>query len=237
MNRIMNLLNRLVFTLSVICYFCLSSNLYAQTVPNNSNFYAGTDLNASINGTGDSVTLQAIIAHDCPGSISTTDTILLLQNCGGPLVKLGFVSESNISDANGVTTTCASGSFLGRFAAIYENTVPISDYSGCNPVTFRIYPTDRINAENLNNSGSSTSDRLRVFMQMYFAVDSTNSVPSIGANMNPYVCSGSDIEWDPQITDAEDDSLVISFRQPQTGASSGSNISYASGFKSLIIEF
>ncbi|MBT6383347.1 MAG: T9SS type B sorting domain-containing protein [Flavobacteriales bacterium] len=230
MNRIMNLLNRLVFTLSVICYFCLSSNLYAQTVPNNSNFYAGTDLNASINGTGDSVTLQAIIAHDCPGSISTTDTILLLQNCGGPLVKLGFVSESNISDANGVTTTCASGSFLGRFAAIYENTVPISDYSGCNPVTFRIYPTDRINAENLNNSGSSTSDRLRVFMQMYFAVDSTNSVPSIGANMNPYVCSGSDIEWDPQITDAEDDSLVISFRQPQTGASSGSNISYASGF-------
>jgi len=233
MKLTMHLSTRIIIAvLAVFCFSVTHQTAQAQGIQNITNGYSGANLSAEINGTGDSVTFTARIFYDCPTSIAANN-LTLLSNCGTTTSSLPKVSDVEISDVCATQTTdCGAGTFDGESMVVYQGTFPISNFSGCSPATFRIYPTDRTNADNLNNSASATSDRLRVEMELFFALDSTNTTPIFNANGNPYFCAGADNIFDPQVTETDGDSLVFSFRQPQSGSSSagGSNIGYATGF-------
>lgn len=235
MKLTMHLFTRFSVVAATIACLLLATTAFAQPgfLPNsNGQIYSGASISGEMNATQDSLIVTVEVFYDCSVSVSFPDTLLLVSlGCVSGTIPIPNVSDEEITDiCAGSLPSCTGGSSDGEQRIVYRGAVDITTYGACAPATFLVYPYNRMDAANLTNSGSPSSDRLRVFMEYYFSVDSLNTTPSFGANGHPFLCGGTTVNWGPEVAEPDGDSLVFSFRQPQTGISTPSNIGYQTGY-------
>ncbi|MEQ9188790.1 MAG: gliding motility-associated C-terminal domain-containing protein [Cryomorphaceae bacterium] len=235
MKRTMHLFTRFSIVAATICCLLLATTGFAQPgfLPvNTGQVYSGASITGALNGTQDSLIITVEVMYDCSISLAFPDTLLLVSlGCVPGTIPIPNVSDGEITDiCAGSLPSCAGGSSDGERMIVYRGAVDITTYAACSPATFIVYPYNRMDAINLANSASASSDRLRVFMQYNFTTDSLNTTPSFAANGHPFLCGGTTVNWGPQVTEPDGDSLVFSLRQPQTGIATASNIAYQTGY-------
>jgi len=235
MKLTMHLFTRFSVVAATIACLLLATTGFAQPgfLPNsNGQIYSGASISGEMNATQDSLIVTVEVFYDCSVSVSFPDTLLLVSlGCVSGTIPIPNVSDEEITDiCAGSLPSCTGGSSDGEQRIVYRGAVDITTYAACAPATFLVYPYNRMDAANLANSASPSSDRLRVFMEYYFATDSLNTTPSFGANGHPFLCGGTTVNWGPEVAEPDGDSLVFSFRQPQTGIATAANIASQTGF-------
>ncbi len=222
-----------IVAISLFGFFLTISDAAAQSVLNSGDIYSGASMSSRMNATQDSLILTLEVFYDCPTAVAFPGIVTLKSNCVFIDADLPLVLDEEISDVCPATfPICGLGGGVGERRVVYEGPVALAPFAACNPITFRIYPEQRTNTDNLANSATPSSDLMRVNMDLFLVNFASNATPVFGANGHPFVCSGSTTKFDPQVTETEGDSLVFSFSQPLTGAGalSSTPIPYAPGF-------
>ena len=236
MKLTMHLFTRFIAVVAITLFSTLifSGKAVAQSTLNQGEIYSGAVMSSRMNATLDSLIITLEVFYDCPTAVFFPAIVAVKNNCVFATdAELPLLLDEEISDVcPGTFPICGLGGSVGERRVVYEGTVDLATFAACNPVTWRIYPEQRTNTDNLNNSPTSTSDRLRVNMDLYLANFPSNATPVFGSNGHPFICGGAVTKFDPQVTETEGDSLVFSFSQPLSGASAVSSnlIPYAAGF-------
>jgi len=236
MKLTMHLFTRFIAVVAITLFSTLifSGKAVAQSILNQGEIYSGAVMSSRMNATLDSLIITLEVFYDCPTAVFFPAIVAVKNNCVFATdAELPLLLDEEISDVcPGTFPICGLGGSVGERRVVYEGTVDLATFAACNPVTWRIYPEQRTNTDNLNNSPTSTSDRLRVNMDLYLANFPSNATPVFGSNGHPFICGGAVTKFDPQVTETEGDSLVFSFSQPLSGASAVSSnlIPYAAGF-------
>ncbi len=242
MNLTMHLISRqllVVFVCAIAFFGPIASS--AQTLPS-VGAYSGGDLSATLNATQDSIILRLNAYDDCPSTAIFPDSIFFFRN-GSPstitgdfLYRISGPTEVDVVCADSMPYCAAGGSLDGEEHVIYEASLDVTDevaLMGASAfIEYSLFYSNRFDATNLVNVTSS-QDRVRLALDLYLSVDTLNNSPVFGAVERPFICAGTTVGFDPQISEADGDSLVFSLRAAERGATTPTVYSYATGFSAL----
>ncbi|MBK6343826.1 MAG: hypothetical protein IPF41_14895 [Flavobacteriales bacterium] len=192
--------------------------------------FSGANITYVCNG-GNSYTITLDLFLDCAGAPLTPHALSFTNNCGVnftlnniPLVQTNEVSQ--LCGSQLLNSTCNGGTLPGVMHYQFQVTLNLAPCNSwniswaicCRAATqnVQLTPGMYVNAT-LNNLGGLCDQS-----------------PQFGDMTIPYVCVGEPVSYNPQVTDADGNTLVYSFISARFGAPLPTNVTYQPGFTAAV---
>ncbi|HRD53018.1 MAG TPA: hypothetical protein PKY96_10270, partial [Flavobacteriales bacterium] len=194
--------------------------------PVRADHFSGANITYVCNG-GNSYTITLDLFLDCAGAPITPHALNFSNNCGVnfTLNNIPLVATNEVSQLCGsqlLNSTCNGGTQPGVMHYQFQVTLNLSPCNSwniswaicCRSATQNVQTTPGmyVNAT-LNNLGGLCDQS-----------------PQFGDMTIPYVCVGTPVSYNPQVTDADGNTLVYSFISARFGAPAPTNVTYQAGF-------
>ncbi|MBK9175110.1 MAG: hypothetical protein IPM46_02000 [Flavobacteriales bacterium] len=168
---------------------------------------------------------------DCAGSPLTPQSLNFVNNCGVTftLNNLPLVLNEEVSQLCGsqlANSTCNGGTLPGIRHYQFQTTLILSP---CNSWTI-----------SWNICCRNTTQNVQLTPGMYVAATLNNlgglcdQSPQFGDEVIPYVCVNEPVAYNPQVTDADGNTLVYSFISARYAAPAPTNVTYVPGFTAAV---